>query len=804
MALSARKIKIRGQVQGVGFRPFVFNLAQRLSVFGSVANGVQGVSIYAQAPPSVLNQFEAQLQSEQPAMALIESLTSETASIDPSLQCFTIQVSEAGEVDLGVTPDATVCRACLAELFDPENPRYQYPFINCTHCGPRYSIVKALPYDRKYTTMDAFVLCSGCLSEYESPQDRRFHAQPNACPACGPQLALHNAEGLVQKSHDPIADALALIKQGKIVALKGVGGFHLTCDATNEAAVSRLRRLKNRASKPFAVMAANTQSLAELIELSTARRQRLEALDAPILLCPQLAGKSVLAESIAPDLAWLGVMLPHSPLHYLIFHKAAGEPVGLSWLDEPQDLRLLMTSANRSGNPLVFENEQALQALKGIADAFLLHDRDIHIRCDDSVISAVGDEMSLVRRGRGLSPQFIPLSYKFASLNKSVLAVGSLYKNTICLTKGDRAYVSQYIGDLDNPECCRALNTTVEHLKSLLQIEPEIVISDLHPDFYSTQFAQRYSQQHKIPHRQVQHHHAHIAAVIAEHKFDQPILGLALDGFGLGSDGALWGGELLLVDKGEFQRLAHLDPLKMPGGEQAAKEPWRMAAGVIYQLDGDDSITQRYPTQSGAAVIAQLLKKQLNCPETTSAGRLFDAVAGLLGVIEVNHFEAQAAMRLESLAYQYRADNPWPNEPLLIRQRDDLTLDCLPLLQRLSECKDPSYGAALFHHQFAQALSNWVISHSESYSIKHIVLAGGCFLNQILLSSLKALLNGAGLSIYCADKLPCNDGAVSLGQAQVILEKEYRHHSSAQSDKQNSHSESEIDKTDLVEIQQCV
>ena len=776
MAVTAMSIRITGQVQGVGFRPFVYNLADRLSVCGFVRNDSQDVFIHAQAESQVLQRFKERLLHEQPSMSLIEGLKAELIDVESEYTNFTIAASEVGEMHQGVTPDASVCQACLAELFDPKDRRYKYPFINCTNCGPRYSLITALPYDRAHTTMRAFTQCQLCSNEYNASSNRRFHAQPNACAECGPSLSFHNHAGEQKPSCDPIAETLALIQQGGVMAVKGIGGFHLVCDARNDEAIKRLRELKHREAKPFAVMAANPDSLSSVVQVTQQAKQRLQSMDAPIVLCPRVPAEQGedLPDSIAPGLAWLGVMLPHSPLHYLLFHKAAGEPAGSLWLDEPQDLLLVMTSANRSGNPLVFENPQAFKQLAGIADGFLVHDRDIYTRNDDSVISAMGSEQSVVRRGRGLSPQFIPLSSSFEQLNKSVLSVGAFYKNTVCLTKGNRAYVSQYIGDLDNPDCCRALNETVEQLKSLLDIEPELVVSDQHPDFYSSQFAERYSQQQGIPWLQVQHHHAHISAVVAEHQIREPVLGLALDGLGLGDNGELWGGELLFVHEGQFERIAHLSPLVMPGAEQASKAPWRMAAGALFKLGQADCISQRFSEQSGVNVVEQLLLKQLNCPETTSAGRLFDTVAGLLGVSNLNQYEGQAAMLLESLAYNYLQDHDWPTELPIIEIDGEGNLNCLLLLDRLSNCSDPAYGAALFHQQFIQGLVQWVGQYSVARGIKRVALSGGCFLNKLLLSGVKSRLQKEKLDVFLAVKMPCNDGAISLGQAQIALEIEYQ------------------------------
>lgn len=769
MSNSAFNIQIHGQVQGVGFRPFVHNLARRLGVEGGVSNGADGVKVIAQAPEEVLEQFVHLLQSEAPAMAEIDTISIDAVDVIHECDGFKILTTVGGEVDQTVTPDAAVCMDCLTELFDPENRRYRYPFINCTNCGPRYSLITALPYDRINTTMSAFSLCPPCREEYLNPDDRRFHAQPTACESCGPQLALHNAAGEFTTSEDPLADALELILQGGILAMKGVGGFHLVCDARNADAVERLRFRKHRDEKPFALMAANPQSLSPFVELNESRRQRLTAMDAPICLCPKKElGSDPLPEGIAPGLAWLGVMLPHAPVHYLLFHKASGEPTGTQWLSEAQSLLLVMTSANLSGNPLIIDNETALNDLQGIADGFLVHDRRIHTRCDDSVVNAVPSKPFLIRRGRGLAPQRIRLPAVLRSTSRSVLAVGAFFKNTLCLTKGEYAYVSQYIGDLDNPDCCRQLKQTAEALKSLLNIEPDLVVSDNHPDFYSSQFAAQYSESFSIPLLRVQHHHAHIAAVMAEHQLSEPVIGLALDGLGLGEEGALWGGELLRVEGEGYRRLSHLSPLMLPGGDQAAKEPWRIAAGALSQLGQSEQIDTRFADHAGHKVIRQLLERNINCPQTSSAGRLFDAAAALLGIKEVSNYEAQAAMMLESSAYRYLLKHAWPQEERLIFQQGE-ALNTLPLLSRLTRCEDAEYGAALFHRQLIDALGDWVTEASHQQGLTSVVLAGGCFLNQLLLTELSSLLCARGVKVFCAEKMPSNDGAIALGQAQIAL-----------------------------------
>ncbi len=784
-------LTISGQVQGVGFRPFVYQLAHRLNLAGDVCNDAVGVQIRLWGSLQQLADFERLLQQQAPPMALIDSIQRQLLMEGPVSNQFQIVASGAGEVRVGVTPDAGVCPDCLHELFDSNDRRYRYPFINCTNCGPRYSLIERLPYDRPHTTMAKFELCPSCADEYRDPCDRRFHAQPNACPDCGPQLSLHHIDKAgdgrsagEMTGADPVAQTIQLLRQGKIIAIKGVGGFHLVCDGRNREAVVELRRRKKRQYKPFALMAANPQSLQPWVELNSARIERLQAADAPIVLCPakELDG----LPGIAPKLAWIGVMLPHSPLHFLLFHQAAGCPDGTPWLQQPSDLLLVMTSANPSGEPLVTDNDEAFKRLGRLADAILLHDRDIHIRCDDSVVHGGSRSvpLALIRRGRGLAPQVIPLSTRWRDA-PSVLATGALLKNTVCLTKGDRAYVSQHIGDLDNPSCCRALEQTVEHLCKLFDIEPKLVVNDLHPDNFASQFGQRFAQQHDIPTLAVQHHRAHLAAVIAEHEAqlepeqDGPVLGLALDGFGLGDDGSLWGGELLRLEGAEYQRLSQLRPIALPGADKAAREPWRMAAAVLHQLGRNEQIMSRFADQPGAAILAQMLQREVNCPLTSSAGRLFDAVAGILGIQPVADYEAQPAMMLEGLAQRYLAQQAWPQRQQLIKISADGMLDPLPLLECLIELadtgQDPEYGAALLHRQLIDALAGWVQHHNRSHQIGRVVLSGGCFLNQLLRDGLVSLLQQQGLCVLQAQRLPCNDGGLSLGQAWLGLVETSQH-----------------------------
>lgn len=721
------------------------------------------MTIHAQGNSETLRRFTDLILAEQPPMSLIEEISFAPVEVLP-VNGFEIGESEIGEVSVTATPDAAVCDDCVRELFDPRDRRYHYPFINCTNCGPRYSIIRALPYDRPSTTMAKFEFCAPCAEEYQDSDNRRFHAQPNACDDCGPQLSFIDTSfidaGGNAVTQDPVVVTADLISRGGIVAVKGIGGFHLLCDARNPEAVARLRQRKQRPRKPFAVLGLNPQSLNSVVGLNSKQSDRLQAQDRPVLLAPKQVGTEL--EGIAPGLAWCGVMLPHTPIHYLLLHQLCGAPSTCDWLAKEQQPLLVMTSANRSGNPLITDNDRALTELKDIADGFLLHNRDIHIRCDDSVVNGLSDTMPLIRRGRGLAPQVIKLS----GSGPATLAVGGFYKNTICISKGDKAYVSQYIGDLSNPDCCHALNKMVKHLTQLLDIEPEQVISDLHPDFYSSRFAREYAQQNNIPLIGVQHHYAHIAAVMAEHRIDYPVLGLALDGLGLGSDGQLWGGELLLADRYGFERVANLPTLKLPGSDRAATEPWRIAAGLLHDHQRDHEIEKRFD-QPGAGTVRQMLERNINCPQTSSTGRLFDGVAALLGLCNLNSFEAEAAMLLESAASDYINLNGWPEaEPLWhCSSAGELSFD--RLLEQLIACDDAGYGAALFHRQLIDGLCHWTILHSQLHKTESVALGGGCFLNQLLLQGVTQQLQKAGLAVFSADKLPCNDGGISLGQVQI-------------------------------------
>ncbi len=759
-AACRRSLRVRGQVQGVGFRPFVYRIAAELDLSGFVRNDGEGVDIEIEGPRAVLARFEQRLAEEAPRLARIVSVEGADVVARRDAAPFAIIASQAAGSGAHITPDTATCPDCLRELFDPADRRWRYAFINCTHCGPRYTITRSLPYDRPNTSMAAFRLCEPCRTEYEAPADRRFHAQPNACPACGPRLLLCEASGKAIDCGDPIAATLERLEAGEILAIKGLGGFQLVCDASQPAAVRRLRERKQREEKPFALMVANTASAARHARINPAERQALESAERPIVLLERHAPEADLPAGVAPGLANIGIMLPCTPLHYLLFHEAAGRPAGLDWLDQELALTLVCTSANPGGEPLVIDNDEAVARLGGIADALLMHDRRILVRCDDTVAHVRNDCLRYIRRARGQTPRAIRL----AASGPPVLALGGYLKNTVCVTRGNEAFVSQHVGDLDNRATCRALADTVEHLLDILDIEPALLASDLHPDFESTRLAAAMSGERGIGHLRVQHHHAHVAAVMAEHRLTSAVLGLALDGVGLGDDGEAWGGELLRVDRHGFTRLGHLARIALPGGDRAAREPWRMAAAALHALGRGQDIERRFSGPAASAV-RQMLERDVRCPRTSSAGRWFDAAAGLLRIKDHARFEGQAAMLLEGLAAAHGPVDPWPAG----HQVDDNNLNLLPLVGRLADTSDAGFGAALFHSTLADGLAAWVRNQAEATGLRDVVLSGGCMMNRLLATDLERRLKGFGLAVYEACELPPNDGGIAAGQAWVAL-----------------------------------
>ncbi|MDQ5916647.1 MAG: hydrogenase maturation protein HypF [Pseudomonadota bacterium] len=754
-----QRINVTGVVQGVGYRPFVWRLANELQLAGWVRNTPAGVEIEACGSPPRVNELIERLGREAPPLARVDGVLARPVARPEADAGFVILESGGGKAtSTTIGHDTAICRDCLAEMFDPSSRRWRYAFTNCTHCGPRYTISRGLPYDRARTSLAPFPLCRDCKGEYTKPDDRRFHAEANCCQKCGPQLSLLDEAGM-PIAGDPVAECLKLLRQGGIVAIKGLGGFHLVCDADNADAVAALRERKAREEKPFAVMVANAASASALVQIGIGEPALLESAERPIVLLKKRHFTDDRLPGVAPGLSWLGVMLPYTPLQYLLFHEAAGRPKGTAWLTQPQTLRLVMTSANPGGEPLVTGNDEALQRLSEIADAFLMHNRDIVVRCDDSVVRTAPGGFQFIRRARGYTPRAIKLPYA----GPSVLAVGGWFKNTVCVTRGNEAFVSQHIGDLDNAATCNFLEETVAHLLGVLQVRPERVAHDLHPDFQSTRFATEFAHHRGIPAIAVQHHHAHLLSVMAEHGIRQSTLGLALDGVGLGSDGGAWGGELLRAGRGDFSRVGSLAPLPLPGGDRAAREPWRMAAAVLHRLGRAGEIETRFAEQSAAPMLGQMLDRGLNCPPSTSMGRWFDAVAGLLGVRQTMAFEGQAAMLLEGLAERFGEmlplDHGWS-----IKGGE---LDLMPLLAALADEPNPSRGAAIFHATLAAALADWVRRFADGNA--QIVGAGGCFLNQVLVRGLRSRLSTHGLHLVEAQRLPPNDGGLSLGQAWVAM-----------------------------------
>lgn len=749
--MNGRQIRVRGLVQGVGFRPYVWRLANELGLSGWVRNDGAGVSLAVGGDR--LAEFLTRLPREIPPLARVDGIETHDAEVSES--GFVILESVAGEVSTAIGPDAALCPDCIAELCNPADRRWRHAFITCTHCGPRYTVSRGVPYDRPQTSLAEFPLCPPCTAEYTTPADRRFHAETTCCPACGPQLGLLDANGAAVAG-DPIAETLRRLLAGQIVAIKGLGGFHLACDARNAAAVAELRERKQREEKPFAVMALNAASLVGYAEVGPAEQALLRSSAAPIVLCPKAEAE---LPDVAPGLAWLGVMQPATPLHLLLWHEAAGQPAGTAWLDAPSDLLLVMTSANPHGEPLVIGNDEALDRLAGIADAFLLHDRDIVVRCDDSVVRA---GPAFIRRARG----YVPLPIALTRGGPRVLALGGHLKNTICVMNDREAFLSQHIGGLDNAAAIGFLEETVVHLLAILDVRPELIAHDLHPDYASTHLALRLAGELGVPALAIGHHHAHIGAICAEHGIVEPLLGLAIDGIGLGPDGGLWGGELLKVDGAICQRLGHLQTLALPGGDRAAREPWRMAvsalhgAGLGYRVGG--WLHQHYPERDAGPLLT-MLDRKLRSPPTSSLGRWFDAAAGLLGLRDLAHYEGQAAMELEGLAAKHGPAAALAGGYQIADQGG--VLDFSSLLLHLLACQDASLGAAQFHATVAAGLAEWLIEAARRENLKQVAVGGGCAMNAILMAALRHQLEAAGLTLLEARQAPANDGGLALGQA---------------------------------------
>lgn len=735
MPVERHHILITGLVQGVGFRPHVYRTACSLKLSGWVQNTPLGVliEIQGQYAPAFLEDLTSSL----PPLAKIDTIQTEKISLTHNENNFQIIASEPGIARTMIAADTCICNDCLKELFDPQSRYYHYPFLNCTHCGPRLTITRNLPYDRKQTSMDQFPLCAECHNDYLDPTNRRYHAEPSACVNCGPQLSL------------PVETIAQTIAAGKIIALKGLGGYQLLCDARNETAVLTLRQRKNREAKPFALMVANTKSAASIVELDNYAEQLLMSAARPIVLLKQR--DETLPATIAPGLSHLGLMLPSTPLHYLLFNAMLNFPKENDWLEQANTICLIATSANLAGDPLIIDDETAQQELSDIADLVVSYNRHIVTRADDSVIRVINNSPIFIRRARGFVPERIKLPYPIPS----TLALGAHLKNTFCITRDDEAFVSQHIGSLTNKSSIEFFHESLTHWLNFLDVKIERIACDLHPNFYTSQLANEYD----VPVITVQHHHAHLAAVAAEQHILQPALGLALDGYGYGTDQGAWGGELLFIENSNVQRLGSFLPIPQPSGETAAREPWRMAASILHLLEMNDQITKRFPNMPQAALLADLLKTKLDLPLTSSCGRLFDAASALLGITTISQYEDQAAQRLESLVTQIEVlPNGW--------YVDNDQFSLLPTFAHLLNV-DPVKGANLFHGTLAVGLAEWILTATKRVNTDVVLLSGGCFLNKVLSEELTKRLVKNGLNVYLPQRVPPNDGGLSLGQAWV-------------------------------------
>ncbi|MGD8343396.1 MAG: carbamoyltransferase HypF [Desulfobacterales bacterium] len=747
---AAKRIDVNGIVQGVGFRPFVYNLALRYDLKGEVANTAAGVSILIEGSPQDIRAFEAALTAECPPLAHVVEISGHAESVKPFAEFRIVKSRGQAQMATLISPDVSICDDCRQELFDPKDRRYQYPFINCTNCGPRYTIIDDVPYDRPKTSMRQFKMCAACQAEYDDPTNRRFHAQPNACEQCGPHVSLYGHRRKPIPTDNPIKTAADCICQGHIVAVKGLGGFHLVVDALNSEAVLRLRKRKLREEKPFAIMSADLESIREYARVRPEEETVLTAIQRPIVLL-QKKNPNPVSEAVAPGNKYWGVMLPYTPLHYLLF--------------EHQFTALVMTSANLSEEPIAIDNDDAFERLADIADYFLIHNRDIYLRSDDSILKLTAGHQRYIRRSRG----YVPIPIFLNQTLPAILACGAELKNTICLTKGDKAFLSQHIGDLENMATLDFFKLTVDHLKRILEVEPELIACDMHPDYLSTRYAK---EQNQIPTIEVQHHHAHIVSCMAEHKLDGAVIGLAFDGTGYGTDGTIWGGEVLVAEAKQFERVAHLAEVPMPGSSAAIKEPWRMALSHLRATFGDNLPGLELPLLQQIEppkinIIVEMMEKGVNCPQTSSLGRLFDAVAAIVGIRQQVNFEGQAAMELEMLADGHSDaiyDIRWTSQaPIKILSQTIIA----GVVQDIQNGISPGEISTKFHQTLVVLFSKICATIRRRHDLNRVVLSGGCFQNSVLLKGLIGQLESQNFEVFAHRHVPANDGGIALGQAIV-------------------------------------
>ena len=759
-------ITIRGAVQGVGFRPFIFKIANELSLNGYVLNNSSGVFIEAEGEEPVLRNFLSRIETEKPKLSVITSL--EHSFLDPlGYSKFEIKKSEeVDDVSAFILPDITVCDDCLKEMFDSEDRRYLYPFINCTNCGPRFSIIESLPYDRPNTSMKNFKMCDKCREEYKNPLDRRFHAQPTACPECGPQLFLWDESGkVISEKQSALKQTVDLIRQGKIIALKGLGGFQLIVDATNDEAVRELRKRKHREEKPFALMFPSIEPIKEVCEVSETEERVLCSPESPIILLkrkskiPALpAGrrnpKSDISVNVAPHNPYLGAMLPYTPLHHLLMKEL--------------NLPVVATSANLAEEPICIDELEALERLRGIADYYLVHNRPIVRHVDDSIVRVIMNRELVMRRARGYAPLPVMVTEKYSLMEeKTMLAVGGHLKNTVALKKGNNIFVSQHIGDLSTEESNKTFKKVIDDFKLLYNAEPDEIISDLHPEYISTKYAKQMSEKIK----QVQHHYAHVAACRFENQVEGEALGVSWDGTGYGLDGTVWGGEFFLTDDNSYKHYAHLRKFSLPGGEKAIKEARRSLAGILFEIAGvsfinefSDLIENKF-TSAEIGILLNMLSKKINSPITSSVGRLFDAVSSLLGICDRTNYEGQAAMMLEFTG-DLKENGSYPFD---IKESDKLIIDWQPFIISMINDLRKDINSSVISAKFHNTLAKVILEVAKKSGMKKVILSGGCFQNALLTERTISLLQENNYKVYWHQRIPPNDGGIALGQIAAYL-----------------------------------
>lgn len=744
------QITVQGRVQGVGFRPFVAVTAIKLNLSGWVRNIRQSVLIEIEGGAADLQAFLSQLQEQAPALSKIAQLNKKQLDCQNDSGFNILASTGQNDGEVNISPDSGICKACQNELFAKNNRRYRYPFISCTQCGPRYSILKALPFDRCNTTLNAFPMCAACLQEYQNPEDRRFHAQGINCQHCGPQISYVNLQGeTIAEKESALSLVISALQAGKIIAVKGLTGFHIIADASNNNAVLRLRKRKQRPVKPFAVMYANLSMLAADCIVTEKEKALLCGAIAPIVLLEKKQINQSVSPAIAPNNPYLGVMLPYTPVHQLLCRA----------VDKP----LLVTSANRSGEPVCSDNNEALEQLQNLVDGFLMHDREIYQGLDDSIVKFVNNEPMLLRRARGYVPDYLPL----ATEQPATLALGGQLKNSIALSKGKRLYLSQYIGDLENVAAVARHKKVKNIMQELFAVKAEIVACDLHPDYVTTQLA----EETDMPVISVQHHTAHLYAAMIEHQISEPAFGVVWDGNGYGEDGTLWGGEFLAVDTDKTQRLATFLPFKLPGGSAAIKEPMRVALALLYELYSDDIISAERVsalsplTYSTRKQLLKMIANNINSPLTSSAGRLFDAVSSLLNLVQINSFEGEAAMRLQFAAQTSTDEGVYP-----ISIDFSLTpniIDWRPMLSAIIDDISNAVPSAMIAKRFHNTAATIILKIAQHYSVTQVLLTGGCFQNSLLIETTSELLQKQRIEVLWHKKLPANDAGICVGQARA-------------------------------------